>query len=129
MNKKGSILRSFADGKKKIAVLIDPDKYSASGIRKVAILCREAMTDYIFYGGSLLTTQNHGPFLEIIKEHCPAPLILFPGNHLQLNEKADAILLLSLISGRNPEMLIGKHVVAAPFLSKAGWRSFLQVTC
>jgi len=72
--------------------------------------------DFIFYGGSLLTEGNHEKFISVLKDHCSIPVILFPGNYLQINKKADGILLLSLISGRNPEMLIGKHVIAAPYL-------------
>ena len=58
--------------------------------------------------------------LEYIKSNCTIPTILFPGSLYQINKKADAILFLSLISGRNPELLIGKHVLAAPILKKSG---------
>jgi putative glycerol-1-phosphate prenyltransferase len=58
--------------------------------------------------------------LKTIKSSCGIPVILFPGNNLQINREADAILLLSLISGRNPELLIGRHVISAPILKNSG---------
>jgi len=60
--------------------------------------------------------NDHESYITALKEHCSVPVILFPGNQLMIPENADGLLLLSLISGRNAEMLIGKHVVAAPFL-------------
>ena len=68
-------------------------------------------------GGSL-TFRPVGTLIDDIKTRCDIPVALFPGNLLQLTDKADYIFLLSLISGRNPELLIGNHVIAAPFLSK-----------
>ncbi len=106
----------FCTPKKKFAPLIDPDKFTESGIREIAKLSQEAGVDFIFYGGSLLTEDNHRRFIDVLKENCSVPVILFPGSQFQLKNNADAILLLSLISGRNPEMLIGKHVEAAPYL-------------
>lgn len=102
-------------GKKSIALLLDPDKVpvkSLAGILKVASKCK---TDFIMAGGSL-TFSNIDDLIDQVKERCVIPVILFPGNLLQLSHKADAILLLSLISGRNPELLIGNHVIAAPYL-------------
>ena len=111
-----SILKTIFNGKKKFACLIDPDKYSLRSIERVAKLAGDAGVNFIFYGGSLVLEDNHKKFISILKRHCPAPVILFPGNLLQINDEADGLLLLSLISGRNPEMLIGRHVIAAPFL-------------
>ena len=67
-------------------------------------------------GGSLVTTQNQAALIALIKEHSSIPVILFPSNSLHIDQQADGILLLSLISGRNPEFLIGQHVLAAPLL-------------
>ncbi|MDP4282694.1 MAG: geranylgeranylglyceryl/heptaprenylglyceryl phosphate synthase [Bacteroidota bacterium] len=106
----------FRDGKKKFAPLIDPDKYSSEGIKKIACLCEKSGVDFIFYGGSLLIQNNFESYLSILKENCGCPVILFPGSLFQISNKADGILLLSMISGRNPEMLIGQHVIAAPFI-------------
>jgi putative glycerol-1-phosphate prenyltransferase len=102
-------------GKKSIALLLDPDK--ANGIPLINILksAAKCKTDFIMTGGSL-TFSSIDELIDTVKEHCPIPVVLFPGNLLQLSRKADLILLLSLISGRNPELLIGNHVIAAPYL-------------
>lgn len=107
------ILENSKAGKKQLAVLIDPDKFNSEKIIKHA---EKAGADYFFVGGSLLTTGNLDECVEKIKSLTTIPVVLFPGNVLQVTKKADALLLLSLISGRNPEMLIGNHVVAAPQL-------------
>jgi phosphoglycerol geranylgeranyltransferase len=110
----------FSDGKKKFAPLIDPDKFTVAGIKKVAMLAEKAGAAFIFYGGSLVTKNRNAEFIRILKESCSVPVILFPGNQYQVMERADGILLLSLISGRNPDLLIGNHVIAAPFLKESG---------
>lgn len=103
-------------GQKKFAVLIDPDKLSIKNIDKVLNLARDAKVDYFYIGGSLVVNDMLDEVLEKIKEETHIPTILFPGNSFQLSYKADGLLFLSLISGRNADLLIGKHVVAAPFL-------------
>jgi len=100
---------------KKIGLLLDPDKAKGDSLRNLLNIAEECRIDFILAGGSL-TFNNIDNLIDTIKESCPIPVILFPGNLLQLTHKADLILLLSLISGRNPELLIGNHVVAAPFL-------------
>lgn len=102
--------------RKSFAVLIDPDKYDIKGINLVMSAARESLVDFILVGGSLLTYDHLDDTLKTIKEETDIPVILFPGSILQINEKADALLLLSLISGRNADLLIGKHVIAAPYL-------------
>jgi putative glycerol-1-phosphate prenyltransferase len=102
-------------GDKSIALLLDPDKSTADGLKNILKIASDSGTDYIFAGGSL-TFNSIDKLIDSIKELCSIPVILFPGNLLQLSRKADAILLLSLISGRNPEFLIGNHVIAAPYL-------------
>lgn len=104
-------------GKKSVALLLDPDKYSGDALGNILSIAEDTMTDYIFIGGSLTFSGTTELTLQVQKQ-TSIPVILFPGNLLQLNDRADGILLLSLISGRNPEFLIGNHVVAAPFLSK-----------
>jgi len=104
------------NNRKSFAVLIDPDKYDVKGLYLVMSFARESLVDFILVGGSLLTYDHLDDTLKTIKEETDIPVILFPGSILQINEKADALLLLSLISGRNPELLIGKHVIAAPYL-------------
>lgn len=105
------------DRKKSIAVLIDPDKISQSSeLRSLINLASENCVDYFFVGGSLITTVNLSDVVKEIKQSVSIPVILFPGNVFQIEPTADALLFLSLISGRNPELLIGQHVVAAPIL-------------
>ena len=111
-----SLTQDVKEGKKHFSVLIDPDKYTAVQLKKLIKISCKSGVDFFFFGGSLLTRDQQDLFLKIIKETCDIPVVLFPGNHFQINAKADAILFLSLISGRNPELLIGKHVIAAPYL-------------
>src|SRR5450759_4690673 len=102
-------------GKKSIALLLDPDKAKGDSLQNILKIAEESNTDYILAGGSL-TFNSIDNLIDAVRELCSIPVILFPGNLLQLTHKADAILLLSLISGRNPELLIGNHVIAAPYL-------------
>jgi phosphoglycerol geranylgeranyltransferase len=100
---------------KSLALLIDPDKTDSRALDKILSLATKHEVDYIFTGGSI-TFNSIDSLIDAIKERCNIPVVLFPGNLLQLSSKADIILLLSLISGRNPELLIGNHVLAAPYL-------------
>lgn len=109
-------LEAKKTGDKKFVVLIDPDKVRLGKITKVLELSVEAGVDYFFIGGSLVVNDMLDYVLTSMKEKCPIPMILFPGNSFQLSYKADGLLFLSLISGRNAELLIGKHVITAPFL-------------
>ena len=102
-------------GSKSVALLLDPDKAKGDTLQSILKIAAESNTDYILAGGSI-TFNSVDNLIDAVKEHCSIPLILFPGNLLQLSYKTDAILLLSLISGRNPELLIGNHVIAAPYL-------------
>lgn len=104
-------------GKKSIAVLIDPDKAEdPSRLLQLIHLASENYIDFLFVGGSLITTSNLAAVVKLIKEHGNIPVVLFPGNSMQVEPTADALLFLSLISGRNPELLIGQHVIAAPII-------------
>ncbi len=109
------IEKNMKQGKKMLCVLIDPDKFNAEVIKT----CNSAKVDFLLVGGSLITNGNFEKTIESIKRISKIPAIIFPGNNLQISNKADGIFLLSLISGRNPEMLIGKHVIAAPQLKKS----------
>lgn len=109
----------IANPAKKIALLIDPDNHTDASLVNTLSVAGKASIDFILTGGSLVSKPiDHT--VEIIKKTSPLPVILFPGSLLQLSEKADGILLLSLISGRNPDYLIGNHVLAAHFLKKSG---------
>ena len=114
-----NIYSSFCENKKQFAVLVDPDKYANKNLIDLALLARKTMVSYFLVGGSLLTENNLENCIKVIKDNCDIPIIIFPGDVLQINDNADGILLLSLISGRNPELLIGKHVVAAPYLKQS----------
>lgn len=103
-------------GEKKFVVLLDPDKMRLSKLDRILQLAIESNVDYFFIGGSLIVNDMLDALLVKIKEQTNIPAILFPGNSFQLSYKADALLFLSLISGRNPDLLIGKHVISAPYL-------------
>lgn len=108
-------------GRKALAVLIDPDKVdNLSACRQLVRMGTESHVDFFLVGGSLITRDNFGEVVRAVKEESNRPVILFPGSNLHIESSADAILFLSLISGRNPEMLIGQHVVAAPVLRRSG---------
>jgi phosphoglycerol geranylgeranyltransferase len=114
------ILQNTATGSKQLAVLIDPDSVAdESLLADTCKMCNTAGVDLILVGGSLITNGFFERCIQIIKQHTSIPVVLFPGNIMQVDPQADAILLLSLISGRNPDMLIGKHVLAAPALKKS----------
>ena len=110
------LLDAKKTGEKKFAVLIDPDKLRLGTLDPVIELSIKSNVDYFFIGGSLIVNNMLDEVLELIKQKCNIPTILFPGNSFQLSYKADAILFLSLISGRNAELLIGNHVISAPYL-------------
>ncbi|MFY0651041.1 MAG: geranylgeranylglyceryl/heptaprenylglyceryl phosphate synthase [Cyclobacteriaceae bacterium] len=106
-------------GLKSFAVLIDPDKVEELGdVVKLVNLCVENKVDYIFVGGSLMVNDNFSNVISTIKSTSTIPTVIFPGNNIQIDPSADAILFLSLISGRNPDMLIGQHVLSAPILKR-----------
>ncbi len=119
MNIYNNIIENKKDNKKSFALLIDPDKQDEKQLISIIEKAKNAKTDYFFVGGSLLTHDSLDACLSTLKAHANIPVILFPGNAMQVNEKADAILFLSLISGRNAEMLIGKQVITAPILKQS----------
>lgn len=110
------LLEAHNKGEKRLAVLIDPDKLRLQGLQQILDLAQEAGVHYFFIGGSLVVNNMLDSVLREIRERCSIPLVLFPGSSFQLSYRADALLFLSLISGRNPELLIGQHVISAPFL-------------
>ena len=116
-----AIYDKFQDkSRKKLAVLIDPDKPSDAQILSIVEKAKAADVDFFFVGGSLLVTDSLDHCIKLIKANCDIPVLIFPGNSLQISKYCDGFLLLSLISGRNPEMLIGRHVIAAPYLKLYG---------
>lgn len=111
-----TISQRMVAGKKQLAILVDPDKAELKSLGKMAEMAALSGVDYFFVGGSLLINNQLDDCIKLLKQVTGLPTILFPGNTLQMSWKADAILFLSLISGRNAEMLIGRHVVSAPYL-------------
>jgi len=110
------LLSARQKGEKRLAILLDPEKTRLQKMEQVLDLALECGVDYFFIGGSLLVNSKLDSLLSELRAGCKIPLILFPGNSFQLSDRADGILFLSLISGRNPELLIGQHVIAAPYL-------------
>lgn len=119
-----SIYQSLAQkktrGEKSFAVLIDPDKVNASSIDDLMQLVNEAAVDYLLVGGSLVISNRLDEVVQQIKKNSDIPVILFPGSPSQITPYADALLYLSLISGRNPELLIGQHVISAAAVKQSG---------
>ena len=107
-------------GKKSFAVLIDPDKVNDDNMEQLIDLAVAARVDYFLVGGSLVISNYLDECVQLIKRRCTIPVILFPGSPNQVSKYADAILYLSLISGRNADLLIGQHVISAPVVKKSG---------
>ncbi len=110
------IIQKKSDGLKQFAILVDPDKINNDQIERLCNAATESGVDYIFVGGSLITNNSLSNCVRRIRYACQLPVVLFPGNGTQVDEQADAILFLSLISGRNADLLIGKHVDSAPLI-------------
>ena len=109
----------FSGNRKVFALLIDPECLPARSVTETIETASSAGVDLILVGGSLVSTSIDETIVAI-KKHSRCPVILFPGNLLQLSSKADGILLISLLSGRNPEYLIGNHVLASQFIKRSG---------
>lgn len=112
------IAKSKKLNKKQIAVLIDPDKLNTEELKSLIEKIKRSPIDFILVGGSLLSSDQMDQYISLIKDNISIPVIIFPGSVHQISNKADGILFLSLISGRNPEFLIGSQVVAAPLLKR-----------
>jgi len=115
-----NIVSDKSTGLKKLAVLIDPDKVKLTSLDKTIHHAKNANVDLFFIGGSMILNHRLDEVVTAIKERCNIPVLLFPGSTFQITDAADGLLFLSLISGRNPELLIGKHVITAPYIREAG---------
>lgn len=113
-----TILNNRESGKKQVAVLIDPDKLGLDSLELLIDKINNSNISFIFIGGSLLSSDQMSEYIIAIKKQSTIPVVIFPGSVHQVSNKADGLLFLSLISGRNPEFLIGSHVIAAPLLKK-----------
>ncbi len=112
------IYSKISDSNKKFALLIDPENYDERDLMNIVDSANNNPVDFIMVGGSIIS-QSIDETVKKIKENSKIPVLLFPGNLLQISTKADGILLLSMISGRNPDLLIGNHVLAAKMLKKS----------
>lgn len=104
-------------GRKGLLVLVDPDKWSEESAQNLSDF--PVPVDFFLVGGSLLTSNRMAETVEEVKNTTGKPVVLFPGSAMQVVAGADAILFLSLISGRNADLLIGQHVQAAPLVREA----------
>jgi putative glycerol-1-phosphate prenyltransferase len=110
-------------GRKKLAVLIDPDGIETDSLFSITEQLHHPGIGYVFIGGSFIQRDRLETCLQYLKKNTHLPLIIFPGHYVQVNALADGILFLSLISGRNPEFLIGQQVIAAPYVKASGLES------
>lgn len=108
------LIEKIHKSSKFFAALLDPDKADTNSMFKLGLF-----PDLILVGGSFVTNHLQDKLCQNIKGMCDVPVILFPGDPSHISIFADAILFLSLVSGRNPDFLIGKHVVAAPMLKRS----------
>ncbi|WP_395046834.1 geranylgeranylglyceryl/heptaprenylglyceryl phosphate synthase [Flavobacterium sp.] len=107
-----------ASGEKLLAILLDPDKIDLDNIHRLIEKINQSPATHIFVGGSIVRANIIDELVSEIKKNCGLPIVLFPGNPSQISDKADAILFLSLISGRNSDYLIEHQVNAVPILKK-----------
>lgn len=113
------IKKRSKEGKKSFFLLIDPDKVEENILRKLIQTPSFDKVTFLLIGGSLITGDAFHETVQFLKANTDKPLTIFPGSNLHIDPQADAILLLSLISGRNPDFLIGQHIVAAPILKRS----------
>jgi putative glycerol-1-phosphate prenyltransferase len=113
------IQEAVLKGKKLLAILLDPDKSGISEVLSVIKRIREIKANYIFVGGSVVAKDLTDQFVDELKKHTEIPIILFPGDYSQITNKADGLLFLSLLSGRNPEYLIEQQIKAVPLLKNS----------
>lgn len=102
------------------AMLIDPDNVLPDQMSYLAERCEAAEVDFVFLGGSIVVTNHISACISAFKKVSNIPVVLFPGSPAQVAPEADALLYLTLISGRNPDLLIGQHVISAPSIKASG---------
>ncbi len=118
MNITEKILNSRNNGRL-LAVLVDPDRNKQKDLSNIIHHSLKAKIDFFLVGGSIVFSSFEETIL-FLKENSSLPVVIFPGNALQISDKADGLLFISLISGRNPEFLIGHQVLAAPAIKLSG---------
>ncbi len=113
-----SIIESKKQGKKSLALLLDPDKLAIDQLQTTVDQIHKKKVDFLFVGGSTVNLGVTDVFVKELKKLTDIPTLLFPGDFTQLTNKIDAVLFLSLFSGRNPEYLIDQHIKSAEFIKK-----------
>ena len=114
-----NIQEAVKKGQKLLAILLDPDKSKISEIENIVYRIHKIKADYIFVGGSMVENNFTEHFVSELKKQTTIPIILFPGDYSQITNKADGLLFLTLLSGRNPEYLIEQQIKAVPFLKNS----------
>ena len=109
----------FSSNEKQLAILIDPGKYGVDCLVNLLQIMQQKPPHYVLVGGST-TSSSMDETINLIRQYLDIPVILFPGNASQFTPKADALMYLSLISGRNPDYLIGQHVLSSISIKKSG---------
>ena len=112
-----NILQAISTSQKLLAVLIDPDKFQLENTKRFIDKVNKSVATHIFVGGSEVEINQTEILVKELKKLTKLPIVLFPGDVTQITNEADAILFLSLISGRNPDYLIGKHVESVSMLN------------
>lgn len=113
------IQKASKRGEKLLAILLDPDKTSLDEIPTISKRIKNLNAHFIFVGGSFVENGITNIFVQKLKESTKIPVVLFPGDYSQVTDKADALLFLSLLSGRNPEYLIEQQIKSVPFLKNS----------
>jgi len=113
------IQKASKEGKKLLAILLDPDKIEISAIESICLRIEKLKANFIFVGGSTVSNGQTDVLVKKLKQYITKPILLFPGDYTQITNKADALLFLSLISGQNPEYLINQQIKAVPLLQKS----------
>lgn len=114
-----AILKKVEKGAKQLAVLIDPGKQNFAELLKTIHICNQVSIDFFLVGGSTVSKGDLDKTVHAIKENSSIPILLFPGDYTQTSDKADGILFLSLLSGNNPDYLIGNQILATPAIEKS----------
>lgn len=120
MNFYKTVLENKQQNKKKLAVLVDPEQCRGSLLAATIAALKTSVPDYVFVGGSHTGAASLDSLIDLLKDEVRAPVILFPGNVGQFSTHADAVLYLSLLSGRNADYLIGQHVISAVSILNSG---------
>lgn len=113
------ILQSTESKRKLLAILIDPEKIQLDAISSLCEKIKKSPATHVFFGGSTYDGNNFNEIIKRIKQNLDLPVFLFPGDYNQISEEADALLFLSLVSGRNPEYLIDQQIKAVDKLEQS----------